>query len=371
MKKAIIALIVIAVMVLGGFSAYAIQGLDEDDSVRILANDGYSTLTTNTVGGTITTTKDVLTGVADGSAPGVHVTDTYSVFSLDKAFLKSLTENASGSTITFQFSYNSNKSAVTFLIKDESGKEVFGKSGRCVGELPYTGSADGASNLTMVDAAQNAVSFCAYYPDANLIRWQLKNGGTYTVASKTVAFTDTKNHWGSTYIDFLSSRGVASGMGNGSFSPDSNLTRAQFVTFLAKLSMEDVSGYAENKFTDVKSGSWYYPYVSWAVAAGITDGVGNNLFAPEMKITREQVTRMTMQFFTYMGIDQKDIRSRTDFTDSAKISSWAKNSVGICQAAGVINGFPDGSFQPQANATRAEAATMCSRIVSYGLIMPQ
>ena len=371
MKKAIIAVIVIAVMVLGGFSAYAIQGLDEDDSVRILANDGYSTLTTNTVGGTISTTTDVLKGVVDGSSPGVHVTDTYSVFSLDKAFLKSLTENATGSMITFQFDYNSDKSAVAFLIKDESGKEIFGKSGRCVGELPFTGTADGVSNLTMTDAKQNVVSFSAYYPDANLVRWQLKSGGTYAVTAKSVSFNDTKDHWGSTYIDFLSSRGVASGMGNGSFSPDSNLTRAQFVTFLAKLSMEDVSGYAENKFTDVKSGSWYYPYVSWAVAAGITDGVGNNLFAPEMKITREQVTRMTMQFFNYMGIEPKDIRSRTDFTDSAKISDWARDSVGICQAAGVINGFPDGTFQPQANATRAEAATMCSRIVSYGLIMPQ
>lgn len=371
MKKAIVAVIVIALIVLGGFSAYAIQGLDEDDSVRILANDGYSTLTANTVGGTIITTKDVLKGVVDGSSPGIHVTDTYSVFSLDDAFLKSLLENASGSAITFHFSYNGDKSAVTFQITDESNKEIFGKSGRCLGELPYAGSADGASNLTMLDSGQKPIGFSAYYPDANLIRWQLKTGGTFTVASKAVSFADTKQHWGGPYIHFLASRGVAAGMGDGNFSPDSNLTRAQFVTFLAKLSMEDVSKYSENKFTDVKSGSWYYPYVSWAVAAGVTDGVGNNQFAPELKITREQVTRMTMQFLLYMGVEQKDIRTRAEFPDAGKINSWAKDSVGICQAIGVINGFPDGTFQPQANATRAEAATMCSRIVTYGLIMPQ
>ena len=371
MKKTIIAVVVIAVMVLGGFSAYAIQGLDEDDSVRILANDGYSTLTTNTVGGTISTTKETLMSVVDGSAPGVHVTDTYSVFSLDDAFLKSLMERTSGSTFTFSFGYNGDKSAVTFQIKDESGADVFGKSGRCLGELPYTGSAEGASTLTMTDPSRNTVGFCAYYPDANLMRWQLKSGGTYTVAAKSVSFSDTKNHWSSVYVDFLASRGIASGMGSGTFSPDSNLTRAQFVTFLAKISMTDVSGYKTDKFTDVKSGSWYYSYVAWALDAGITDGVGNNQFAPEMKITREEVTRMTMQLFTYMGIEQKDIRSRADFSDVDKISGWAKDSVGICQAVGVISGFPDGSFQPKANATRAEAATMCSRIVSYGLIMPQ
>ncbi|MGM9567097.1 MAG: S-layer homology domain-containing protein [Clostridia bacterium] len=371
MKKAVIAVIVIAVMVLGGFSAFAIQGLDEDDSVRILANDGYSTLTTNTVGGTISTTKEILMKEADSSSPGIHVTDTYSVFSLDNAFLKSLLENVSGSSVTFQFAYNADKSAVTFQIKDENNKEVFGTKGRCLGELPYTGSSEGASTLAMVDSARKSVGFSAYYPDANLVRWQLKAGGTYTVTTNPGTFSDTKGHWGSTYIDFLSSRGIASGMGDGTFSPDGSLTRAQFVTFLAKISMEDVSGYSENKFTDVKKGEWYYPYVSWAVAAGITDGVGNNQFAPEMEITREQVTRMTMQFFTYMGIEQKGIRTQADFSDAGKISSWAKDSVGICQAVGVINGFPDGSFHPQANATRAEAATMCSRIVSYGLIMPQ
>lgn len=371
MKKTIFVAILVAVILLGGFSVYAIQGLDEGDSVRILANDNYSTLTTNTVGGTISTTRDVLKSVVDGSAPGVHVTDTYSVFSLDDAFLASLLESASGSAITFQFAYNGDKSAVTFQIQDETKTSIFGKNGRCLGELPYTGTAEGVSALTMVDSNQKPVALSAYYSDANLVRWQLKTGGTYTVTSKPVTFDDTKQHWGRTYIDFLASRGGANGMGNGTFSPDGTLTRAQFVTFLANLSMEDISGYGKDAFTDVKKGSWYYSYVSWAVEAGITSGVGNNRFDPERNITREQVTRMTMNFFAYMGIEQKDIRSRSDFSDTDKISSWAKDSVGACQGDGIINGFPDGTFKPQNNATRAEASTMCSRIVTYSLIMPQ
>lgn len=368
MKKVIIAVIVIAVMVLGGFSAYAIQGLDENDSTRILANDGYATLTTDQVGGAVSTTTEAL----KGATTGVHVTDTYSVFSLDAAFLKSLLENVSGSAVTFQFGYNGDKSAVTFRIKDAAGKDVFAKSGRCLGELPYTAAAgSNTANITMTDPGKNPVGFSGYYPDANLMRWQLKGGGTYTVATKSMSFGDIGNHWGGPYIYFLASRGVANGMGGNEFSPDGTLTRAQFVMFLAKMSMEDISKYSVNKFSDVKSNAWYYHAVSWAVTAGVTDGMGNGQFAPENRITREQVARMVIQFYRYMGIETKGIRTSENFIDKDNISGWAAESVPICQAVGVLNGYTDHSFRPQNNATRAEAATMCSRVITYGLVMPQ
>jgi len=247
---------------------------------------------------------------------------------------------------------------------------VFGKSGRCVGELPYHAGSSSPSAVAMNDGSE-PVGFSAYFPDANLIHWQLAKGGTYTVTVKEKSFTDSKDHWGSEYIHFLASRGVANGVGDNSFRPDTSLTRAQYVTFLAGLAMEDAAQYSNDEFSDVKKGEWYYPYIAWAASNGVVSGMGDGTFQPNNKITREQLAQMTISFFRYMGMETKGIRTQADFSDAASISGWAQSAVGLCQGVGVINGFPNGTFAPQNNATRAEAATMCSRIVSYGLVMPQ
>ena len=133
---------------------------------------------------------------------------------------------------------------------------------------------------------------------------------------------------------------------------------------------DDISG-GTDQFTDVKKEHWYYEEVSWAAKAGVTNGVGGGLFAPENKITREEVASMVLNFFNYMGVAPTPIRTATTFTDSADMADWSAQKVPVCQEVGVISGFPDGTFRPKANATRAEAATMCSRMVSYFLVMPQ
>lgn len=371
MKKMIWVIVLAAVLVLSGVSAYAIQGIDESKSTRILANDGYATLTTDKVGGSVTTTKDILLGNSSSANNGIHVTDTYAVFSMDAAFVKGIAEKATSSVITFAISYNGDKSQVTFTVSD-GNLQIFSETGRCVGELPYT-PAEGVdgNNVTMVNADNAPVGISGYYPDASLMRWQLSSNGAYTVKVNDVSFNDVSaDHWANIYVEYLASKGVINGMGDGSFSPEGPLTRAQFVTLLAMMSMDDISG-GIDRFSDVTKNEWYYDEVSWAAGAGITNGVGNGLFAPENKITRQEVARMVLNFYNYMGIAATPIRSEVSFTDSNTIASWAANEVEICQSIGIISGFPDGTFRPEANTTRAEAATMCSRMVSHALILPQ
>ena len=369
MKKTIIAVIAVVAVLACGVTAYAIQGLDETKSTRIPANDGYATITTDTVGGTIETTADVLRSVVNEGKPGIHVTDTYSVFSMDKTFVSSLLDHLSGNSVSFHFGYNSAKTDVTFSIRDGNGNDIFAPKGRCVGEFPYSGSA--AETLAVMSPQGKAVPIGAYYPDGSVVRWQLNGCGTYTLKNNDATFNDISKHWGATYITFLASRGVASGMGDGSFSPNQPLTRAQFITFLAYMSMEDVTKYSSDAFSDVTSGKWYYHYVSWAYTNGITKGTSATQFSPEARVTREQMARLTVTFFEYMGIDAKAICSAQSFTDSNTISSWAQDGVAKCQTMGIVSGYEDASFKPQGNATRAEAATICSRIISYALIMPQ
>lgn len=373
MKKTIFIIITVAVLVLSGISVYAIQGLDEDQSTRILADDGYATLTINTVGGTSETTLDVLQSVVDNTSyKGLHVTDTYSVFSLDKTFLQEIISSAQGTVISFHFGYNSAKTEVTFDIRDSNNNALFSDEGRCVGEIPYTaGDNDSVKNIVLKDPAGNYVALSAYYPDAQMIHWQLTDVGTYVITTNTVNFTDTSSHWGLTYIAFLSSHGVANGMGEGLFVPNDPLTRAQFVAFLARVANADVSASGTDQFTDVTSASWYYNYVGWAYAAGITSGVSPTEFAPEAKINREQMTVFATRLLTYLDIEQVTVCEPATFTDAGSISSWATDSVTATQSMGIINGRAEGNFDPHGNATRAESATVCAKIISYMLIMPQ
>ncbi len=366
-------MIIIAVLVLSGVSVYAIQGLDENKSTRILANDGYATLTTSTVGGTIETTKEVLQSAVDNTSyKGLHVTDGYSVFSLDKTFLQEIINIAQGTTVSFHFGYNSPKTEVTFHIKDSNSNALFSDKGRCLGEIPYTAGADsGVKDIVLKDPAGKELALSAYYPDAQMIHWQLDDVGKYVITTRTVAFTDSANHWGLTYISFLSARGVANGMGGNLFAPNDSLTRAQFVTFMARVANADVSAAGTGQFKDVASGSWYYPYVGWAYQNGITSGISATEFAPEMKITREEMAVFAVRLLKYLNVEEKPICDSAEFSDAAAISSWAKDAVALTQTAGIINGHTEGGFDPKGNATRAEAATVCSKIISYMLIMPQ
>ena len=369
MKRTFIALIIVAVLVLGGISVYAIQGLDETKSSRILANDGYATITTDTVGGEISTTAAALMEAA--AMGGVHLTDTYSVVTLDAAFIQSLVDELSGDVVSFRIIYNSNKTMVTFNIRDNANDDLSPTEGRCVMELPYTASASAANSVVASYAEGGIVPLSTYYPDAGYIHFELIGGGTYSIVNNAVAFSDTTKHWGKTYIDFLASREIAAGVGGNRFGPNGSVTRAQFVRFLAVMSAEDINGYSTDKFVDVKSSDWYYHAVAWAVAANITSGVSSVQFAPNQKVTREQMAVLTNNFLNYMGIESKPIRSSMNFSDAAKISSWAKDSVNKCQGMAIISGYNDKTFRPSGTATRAEAAVICGRIVSYAMILPQ
>ena len=370
MKRTIIALILVAVLVLGGVSVYAIQGLYETKSSRILANDGYATITTETVGGEISTTAAALLDAA--AKGGVHLTDTYAVFTFDAAAIQSLVDQLSGDVVNFRIVYNSNKTMVTFTVRDAANDELFPLKGRCVAELPYTASSASVANSVVASYAEGGiVPLSTYYPDAGYVHFEVIGNGTYSIINNGVSFSDTSKHWGKTYIDFLASRNISAGIGGNRFGPNNSVTRAQFVRFLAVMSNDDINSYTTNKFVDVKSSDWYYHAVAWAVATKVTSGVSSVQFAPNQKVTREQMAVLTTNFLNYMGIEIKPIRSSVSFSDASKISSWAKNSVNQCQNMAIISGYTDKSFRPSGTATRAEAATICGRIVSYAMIQPQ
>ncbi|MDR2088464.1 MAG: S-layer homology domain-containing protein [Clostridiales Family XIII bacterium] len=178
-----------------------------------------------------------------------------------------------------------------------------------------------------------------------------------------ITFTDLfdpatgADHWAKPFIESLASQGIVNGIGDDMFGPEFALTRAQFLAMLAKtVDGLDLNASPPSGFEDVPMEGWYYSYVNWGHAAGIVKGVDETHFAPDLPITREQMTVMLANFAATSGLGLPDAGAAPAFTDAAAISPWAFESVDRIARAGIMNGMPAGGFDPQAGATRAQAA---------------
>ncbi len=180
-------------------------------------------------------------------------------------------------------------------------------------------------------------------------------------------FTDTQDHWAKAQIASAVKKGLFNGTSDTTFTPNASMNRAMFVTALGRLAKADTSGASESTFKDVKNGSWYAPYVAWAVKNGIVKGVSENEFAPEKAITRQEMAVLLSRYAEYANISLKKTGT-SDFKDSSSISEWAKDAVTEMAEAGLIEGTGDGIFAPLKTATRAQVAVLLVRFAeNYGL----
>ncbi|MBQ4055441.1 MAG: S-layer homology domain-containing protein [Clostridia bacterium] len=176
-------------------------------------------------------------------------------------------------------------------------------------------------------------------------------------------FVDVKQ--GSWYYDAVRdavSCGLFGGVSGTEFAPKTTMTRAMFVTVLGKLGAIDASLYTETPFSDVKAGKWYAPYVAWAARSAIVAGTGGGTFSPSQSINRQEICLMLYRFTLLEEKNFKDNPQIASFKDVNLISSWAKEAVEFCRMKGFISGNDLGCFEPKANATRAQCATI---VVAY------
>lgn len=167
-------------------------------------------------------------------------------------------------------------------------------------------------------------------------------------------------HWAIDYINYVKDNGLMVGVSNTSFAPNYPMTRAMFATVLSRLSGESMTGYI-NPFTDVPNGTWYTDAIAWAADKGIVSGMGNGTFAPDENVTREQAAVMIANFLQYYHMAASN-EVLVQFSDQDSISNWAMHPVTIVVNKGIMNGMGDGSFQPQGTATRAQAATILTKL---------
>ncbi|MBQ8605977.1 MAG: S-layer homology domain-containing protein [Clostridia bacterium] len=177
-------------------------------------------------------------------------------------------------------------------------------------------------------------------------------------------FNDVKKTaWYSEYTEYAAQYGLLQGTGNGNFSPETYLTRAQFVQILANIEGIDTSNSnIASGYKDVAKGKWYTVAVKWASDNGIVAGVGDGKFAPDAKITREQMCVMLRNYVEkYLNTEFMKKEAKLSFKDDAKISDWAKDAVKKCQMADIVNGVGESKFAPQDYAKRSEGATLFAK----------
>ena len=213
----------------------------------------------------------------------------------------------------------------------------------------YARGADGSWTFvpTAVGAATDTVSVDVAGP------------GTLVVLADTRRFTDVPPaYWAARAIDVAGAAGIVNGMPQGTFRPGAVVTRADFVAMLARLQGVPPSP-GPTPFADVPATTWYAGYVRAAVATGWVRGTSATTFSPDAALTREQMAVLLARALGLSG------GRAPSFTDASAIAPWAAPAVRAAVAAGYLEGFPDGSFDPGGTATRAQAAAVVARVIAH------
>ena len=146
------------------------------------------------------------------------------------------------------------------------------------------------------------------------------------------------------------------GYPDGTVKPAGNITRAETAAILFRL-MDNSSRktYLSTKsgFRDVTAGSWYNTYVATLNNAGVITDSANGYFRPNDAITRAELAAMLASF--------TETTRAANYFDDVSANHWAANAIAICAKLGWITGYPDGSFRPDRNVTRAELMAMINR----------
>ncbi len=318
-----------------------------------LSADGGGTLTMNTAIGNISVPTDMLSSLSGVSGQTAQITISQG----DSSVLSSDLQAKIGGRPTIRLT----------LSLGETKSEWSNPDAPVTVSIPYTPTAEEKSSresivVWYIDGNGNAVCVPNGHYDAatGTVTFKTTHFSQYSVGYNSVVFSDVSGSaWYKNYVNYLAAREIVGGTGAWKFSPDANITRAEFVTILTNLSGNDLSAYTSSSFSDVSTSAWYFAAVQWAYKNSIASG-NDGTFNPNANITREQMAVMLFNYAKYAGIDVSNVEgiSVREFSDYGSISNWAMTPIQWAINSSIISGNSDGSFAPTANATREQAAKL-------------
>lgn len=189
---------------------------------------------------------------------------------------------------------------------------------------------------------------------------------------KSGSFRDvTSAHWAFASVERAAELGLVTGYSDGTFRPDTHVTRAQFVLMLWRMCGKPAAAKAAS-FADA-SADWYQDALSWAVEKGYVNGLSDTRFGPDAPITRQQAMAILFRLnggqsgteLTLTGIYEQT------FADSTTIAAWAKDATWWAVYHELVSGVGGSRIAPEANASRAQIAAILLRYADQFMTMEE
>ncbi len=342
-----------------------------------------------TITGTVDDTEDgydiTINGDDFAAATGgsVKIATEFVEITFDQTAAKFISDTAGSGNIVLSV-VNADKSALSGkaqeLIGDRPAYEFFLSAGGtdlstfggglAYVSIPYTpGSnedvnriviyfiSDDGKLIVMTDSSYDGTSINAKFSTGHF--------SVYAVGYTEVTFNDvSEGDWYYDAVTFCAAREITTGTGNNLFSPNATLTRSQFIVMLMRAYGLQADAYSADNFDD--AGDTYYTgYLSAAKRLGITNGIGNNLFAPESKITRQDMFTLLYRALDALGEwpEADGAGALSDFSDEDRIADYAEQAMDMLYKAGVVSGS-NGQLDPLGNSTRAQMAQVLYKLLS-------
>ena len=320
--------------------------------------DRQGSLRVNTDRGSITVPSNMLTGVTAADGKKVEI----SISQGDKSELKEAAKTAIGSRPLIQL-------ALTL-----DGKQIEWNNPRApvTVSIPYRPAAAELANpesivIWYIDGGGNTVSVPNghYDPATGTVTFKTTHFSYYAMGYNKVSFADVDaDAWYNKAAGFIAARGISTGMGNGNYSPDAKLTRGQLLVMVMRAYGISPDANPQDNFYDAGS-TYYNGYLAAAKRLKISEGVGNNLFAPDREITRQEMFTLLYNALKVIGQPPQGSSGKllSSFSDAGQVDPWAKNAVTLLVETGTVGGS-DGKLSPAGTTTRAEMAQVLYNLLA-------
>lgn len=251
------------------------------------------------------------------------------------------------------------------------GDKTIGEfGGQVLVSVPYAAKAREDTNSIVAYRINDSgdlqvIPNCTYDLARGMLMFRTTHFSLYAVGYNKVGFEDVpQNAWYGKATSFIAAREISNGTGSGNFSPDADLTRGEFIVMLMRAYEILPDAEIEDNFAD--AGSTYYTgYLAAAKRLSISNGVGDNMFAPDKKITRQEMFTLLYNALKVIGRlpEGSGGKPLLSFTDTDDIASWAKEAMTLLVETGTISGS-GGKLFPTSTATRAEMAQVLYNMLS-------
>lgn len=313
-----------------------------------LSGSGTSSMTLSTPIGSVTIPNNMLSGTGLTGSVGI------TIGSADTSSLPESVQTAIGNRPLISIT----------LTMDGRPVEWSNPDAPATISIPYTPTAEELVNpesivIWYIDGSGNVVTMPSghYDPQTGAVTFSITHFSEFAVAYNRVSFSDVATDaWYNKAVSFLAARRITTGTGDGKFSPDTALTRGQFVVMLMRAYSIEPDASPVDNFADAGN-TYYTKHLAAAKRLGISAGIGNNLFAPDKKITRQEMFTLLYNALTVIGElpEGNSGKKLSDFSDASSIASWAKNAMTLLVESGTISGS-GGKLAPTDTTTRAEMA---------------